>query len=95
MAIRTRIKNLCKERGMSQKDLAEKIGISPVGLAKALSGNTTTATLERIATALNVSVTELFAPSTDFVALVSDKGTNYRADSLVELERIINNIKQQ
>lgn len=55
-----RIKELCRQKGITQKDLAEKIGISPVGLAKAIAGNTTIGTLEKIATALSVSVPELF-----------------------------------
>lgn len=55
-----RIKEICKERNLTQKELAEKIGISAVGLAKALAGNTTVGTLEKIAIALGVSVAELF-----------------------------------
>lgn len=61
-----RIKEICKERNLTQKELAEKIGISAVGLAKALAGNTTVGTLDKIASALGVSVAELFeAPKTD------------------------------
>ena len=55
-----RIKEICKERNLTQKELAEKIGISAVGLAKALAGNTTIGTLDKIAAALGVSVAELF-----------------------------------
>ena len=57
-----RILELCKQKGITQKDLAEKIGISRVGLSKAINGNTTITTLRRIAAALEVSVPELFAP---------------------------------
>ncbi len=61
-----RIKEICKERNITQKELAEKIGISAVGLAKALAGNTTVGTLDKIASALGVSVAELFeAPKAD------------------------------
>ena len=55
-----RIKEICKEKGITQKELAEKIGISAVGLAKALAGNTTIGTLDKIASALGVPVSELF-----------------------------------
>lgn len=55
-----RIKEICKAKGITQKELAEKIGISRVGLSKALSGNTTIGTLDKIASALGVSVAELF-----------------------------------
>lgn len=56
-----KIKQLCKERGITQKELASNIGVSPVGLAKAIGGNTTIGTLEKIAEALDVPVWDLFA----------------------------------
>lgn len=58
-----RIAEILKSRGMTQTDLAEKIGISRVGLSKAINGNTTITTLSRIASALDVTVPELFAPA--------------------------------
>lgn len=65
-----RIKEICKAKGITQKELAEKIGISAVGLAKALAGNTTIGTLDKIASALGVSVAELFeAPAPDVVTI--------------------------
>ena len=57
-----RIAEILKSKGMTQTDLAEKIGISRVGLSKAINGNTTITTLRKIAAALSVSVPELFAP---------------------------------
>lgn len=57
-----RIAEILKENGMTQTDLAERIGISRVGLSKAINGNTTITTLRKIAVALGVSVPELFAP---------------------------------
>lgn len=62
-----RILELCKEKGITQKDLAEKIGMTPVGLAKAASGNPTVETLEKIAAGLCVPVTELFAPKSNTI----------------------------
>lgn len=60
---RFRILELCKKRGITQKDLAAQIGMTPVGLAKAASGNPTVDTLEKVADALGVPVTELFVPT--------------------------------
>lgn len=57
-----RILELCKQKGITQKDLAEKIGMTPVGLAKAANGNPTFETLEKIADGLGVTVPDLFAP---------------------------------
>ena len=57
-----RILELCKQKGITQKDLAETIGMTPVGLAKAANGNPTFETLEKIAAGLGVSA---IRPSTD------------------------------
>lgn len=57
-----RITEICKERGLTQTELAERIGISRVGLSKAINGNTTIATLNKIAAALGVEVSDLFTP---------------------------------
>lgn len=65
-----RIAEILKSRGMTQTDLAEKMGISRVGLSKAINGNTTITTLRKIAVALGVDVVELFAKRGDFVAFV-------------------------
>ena len=55
-----RILELCKERGLTQKELAERVGLTPVGLPKSINGNPTKDTLQRIADALNVHISELF-----------------------------------
>ena len=57
-----RIKELCKEKGLLFKELAQQLGITDVGLRQSLQGNPTIGTLEKIAAALGVSVPELFAP---------------------------------
>jgi len=57
-----RIKELCKEKGLLFKELAQQLGITDVGLRQSLQGNPTIGTLEKIASALGVSVPELFAP---------------------------------
>ena len=56
-----RIKELCKERGITQEDLARRLGIRPSSLSQAIGRNRLSAEyLERIADALKVSVGELF-----------------------------------
>jgi transcriptional regulator with XRE-family HTH domain len=55
-----RIREICKQRGITQKELAQKIGISAVGLSKAIKGNPTIKTLDNIADALGVKVWDLF-----------------------------------
>ena len=62
-AMEYRIKELCKEKGILVKELAQKIGITDIGLRQSLNGNPTIATLEKIADALGVEVAELFRPA--------------------------------
>lgn len=61
------IKEILKQRGLTQKDLATMIGITPIGLSKALNGNTSLHTLEKVAAALNVDISDLFGKSSTFV----------------------------
>ena len=50
--MRFRILELCKEAGINQTELADKIGLSRVGLSKAINGNPTISTFEKIADSL-------------------------------------------
>ena len=63
MDLKERVKVLLKARGITQAELAEKIGVQGGTLSNAISGrySPTLDTLERIAEALGVSVAELFA----------------------------------
>lgn len=60
-----RLKELCKKKGMTFNDLGEKIGVSRVSLSGIATGKQKPSfdTLEKIAGALNVSLSELFAPA--------------------------------
>ena len=70
-----RIKEICRDNG-----------ITAVGLAKAIAGNTTIGTLEKVADALGVDVVELFAEKEDFVAFVRDKGQIYVFNTIKALK---------
>ena len=58
-----RVKEVCKEKGVTLAEVASKIGVAQAGLSKMLGGNPTIGTLEKIADALGVPVTELFEKS--------------------------------
>ena len=89
-----RIGEILKEKGITQTDLAERIGISRVGLSKAINGNTTITTLRKIADALGVSVVELFeAKREGFTALVDNDGELRRFDTIEALRAYIDGIE--
>lgn len=87
-----RILEICKERGITQKELAEIIGISRVGLSKALNGNTTIGTLEKVATALNVPIVSLFEAETDFIAFVRRNGETFTFESEKALKEYVDTL---
>lgn len=92
--MRFRILELCKEAGINQTELADKIGLSRVGLSKAINGNPTVDTLERIANALNVPIAELFTSSTQkLCGHVEYKGTVYTIKSRSDLEKLLKMIE--
>lgn len=55
-----RIKEVIKEKGTTITELADKMGINRVNLSNMINGNPTYETLDKIATALGVNITELF-----------------------------------
>ena len=58
-----RIKEILKERGLTQKDLALKMGVAEISLSRSINGNPNLDTLQKISNALNVEISELFASS--------------------------------
>lgn len=56
----TRIKELLKERNLTQKEFAEMLGISPVGLYQQLKAPSYP-TLQKWSAVLNVPIWQLFA----------------------------------
>ena len=59
------VKRLCKEQNKQLIDLAADMGIDPASLNRAMYGNARLDTIEKIATALGVSIKSLFTVSND------------------------------
>ena len=64
---RERIQDLLRERGMSQAELAEKIGLSESSLSRYLSGQTDKLSADNI-----VAIARVFEVTTDFLLCLSD-----------------------
>lgn len=62
-----RIKEILKSKGVTQQGLADMLGVTKISVAKTLIGNPTQQTLEKIATALDVPMWQLFASPGDVV----------------------------
>lgn len=94
--MRTRIKELCREKGMTISSIAEQIGTTQTSLSRALgdNGNPTLETLEKIASALEVDVQELFASSSGgIIGVIRVGDTNYNINSVLDLSRLLDGIE--
>lgn len=96
-----RIKELLKEKGITQQELSDILGVSYQSIKQTLNApSVTTSTLEKIATALNVPLWQLFASPDDvkgeeLTALIHHKGEFYKATTISELEKIVAEIKEK
>lgn len=63
-----RIKELIKEKGYTQQEFADKLGITRVGLTQLVNGKPSYPTLEKIAAALEVPMWQLFASAEEVKA---------------------------
>lgn len=86
--MKLRILDICKQAGITQKELAERIGLSAVGLSKAINGNPTKDTLEKIANALNVRITELFEEPTNINGYIELDGTIHKVSSKEDTKKL-------
>ena len=71
-----RIKELIKEKGYTQQELADKLGISRVGLTQLVNGKPSYPTLEKIAEALEVEMWELFKSKSEIVEEITEETRN-------------------
>lgn len=65
-----RLKELCSQKGITQKELAAKIGVTEMTLSRASKGNTSIQLLNEIARCLNVEIWELFTASTETANII-------------------------
>lgn len=101
----TRIKEVMTSKGFTNVSLGEKMGVSKQAIGQMLKAESlTTASLEKIASALDVPMWQLFASpeevsiqphkdNSDFAAFVRFKGIHYTADTLEEFNTIVEEIK--
>lgn len=83
------VRRICKEQGKQLKDLATDMGIDPASLTRALNGNARLDTVQKIATALGVSMKSLFEPLDDVEGFIRIRGKVYQFNSREEIENLI------
>lgn len=97
----TRIKEIMASKGFTNVSLGEKMGVSKQAVGQMLKAESlTTASLEKIAVALDVPIWQLFASpeevcastqnkDTDFAAFIRCDDVHYTADSFEEFLTIV------
>lgn len=83
------VKRICKERGIQLKDLAKKMDIDPGSLTRTINGNARLDTIERIASALDVSMKSLFETWDDVEGFIRIHNRVYQFNNKRELERLL------
>ena len=85
-----KVKELCRDKGITIKELAEKMKIAPESLSRAINGNPQLSTIRKIAKALDVSVTDLFDRNEDeLLAIIVCAGKTQTATTKAELKKIV------
>lgn len=90
-----RIKEVMKRYGITQEDVATKLGINRVSVNRLLSdkNDMRVSTAKKFADAIGCKVAELFEEQTDFSSFIRYKGIHYTADTLEEFFRQVDELK--
>lgn len=96
MTYRNNVKAICKAKGITQNELAERLGITAISLNQTLRGEyPQLQSLEKIAKALGVHISELFdKPDGELTALIDYKDKLYRFDNMEALESFVLDIRE-
>lgn len=95
MNFRNRIKELCTKKGITQKELAERLGITDISLNKSLRGEyPQLQTLEKIANELDVKISDLFEDSSGTIGVIRHNDKSYEINSIHDIERVLEEIKK-
>ncbi len=85
------IKRICKQQKKQLKDLASDMEIDPASLNRAMYGNARLDTIQKMASALGISIRTLFEPldNDEVEGYIKVKGKIYQFNSREELDKII------
>lgn len=89
-----RVKEICKTKGVTIGEVADTMNMARESLSRAINGNPTLDTLEKIATALNVPVSELFQNESELYGLVMFRGRTYKIDSVGSIKKLLSDVEK-
>ena len=93
-----RIREILESKEVKVSSLAETVGITRANMSNIVNGKSTPSleTLEKIANALEVDITELFTPSSSggIIGVIRIGATNYNINSVPDLSRLLERIER-
>ncbi|MDR1582913.1 MAG: helix-turn-helix transcriptional regulator [Prevotellaceae bacterium] len=78
--MKLRVKEVCKEKGLTLVDVATKMGIAQSNLSGMLNGNPTIGTLGKVADVLGVPISDLFEQPASDVIICPKCGTKFKME---------------
>lgn len=92
-----RVKEIIKNKGLTMQEFADNLGITRDTLTRNINGNPTLETLEKIAKALDVDITELFAVSrnSQVNGYLEINNQLYKINSITDIEKLLDEIKEK
>ena len=83
------VRRICKERKIQLKELALKMGVDPSALTRSLGGNTRLDTMQKMASALDVSLKSLLEQQDDIEGFIRIRGKVYQFNNREELDILL------
>lgn len=98
-----RFKDVLNKYGVTQQDLADRMGMNRVSVSRLLSekNDLRISTIEKIANAIGCPVAELFDKQnkedaiSDFIALIKQGGELYSASSIAEARDVLDKLENK
>ncbi len=90
-----RIKEIVKQKSISQKELASKLGVTGASINRIINGNPTIESLQKLANVLHVDVKDFFQDNENKVSgYIEHKGIIHKVNSIRDLKDLIKDIEQ-
>lgn len=96
--MKLRVREICKLKGITMKELAEKMGINPITLSQSLYGNPTLSRLMEVARILDVDVADLFRetkPKNDVHGCIYINGEAFLIKNVNDLKSLSESISTE
>jgi transcriptional regulator with XRE-family HTH domain len=87
-----RVKEIAKEKSISIKEIAKRIGITSPALSQNIAGRASIERLKEIADILGVEIRDLFQNDNTF-GIIRHKDKTFEINSVADIENVLRKIK--